>query len=203
MTWHGLRQQNQKADGKPNYCLSDFVLSKDSGKQDYIGAFAVTGGLGIEPHVKRFEAANDDYSAIMVKALADRFAEAFAELMHAKIRTELWGYVGKESLSNDELIDEKYVGIRPAPGYPACPDHTAKTGLFRILDAESIGMSLTEGYAMLPTAAVSGFYFSHPDSRYFAVGKVDKDQVEAYAQRRGVSIEQAERDLAPNLGYNA
>ena len=202
MTWHGLRQQNQKAEGKPNYCLSDFVLSKDSGQQDYIGAFAVTGGLGIEPHVKRFEAANDDYSAIMVKALADRFAEAFAELMHAKIRTELWGYVGNEQLSNDELIDEKYVGIRPAPGYPACPDHTAKNGLFRILGAESIGMQLTEGYAMLPTAAVSGFYFSHPDSRYFAVGKVDKDQVEAYAQRRGVSIEQAERDLAPNLGYN-
>jgi 5-methyltetrahydrofolate--homocysteine methyltransferase len=202
MHWHGLRQQNQKADGKPNYCLSDFVLPKDSGTQDYIGAFAVTGGLGIEPHVKRFEAAHDDYNAIMLKALADRFAEAFAELMHAKIRTELWGYAGNETLSNDDMIDEKYVGIRPAPGYPACPDHTAKTGLFRILDAESIGMLLTEGYAMLPTAAVSGFYFSHPDSRYFAVGKIDKDQVEAYATRRGVSIEQAERDLAPNLGYN-
>jgi len=138
----------------------------------------------------------------MLKALADRFAEAFAELMHAKIRTELWGYACNETLSNDDMIDEKYVGIRPAPGYPACPDHTAKTGLFRILDAESIGMLLTEGYAMLPTAAVSGFYFSHPDSRYFAVGKIDKDQVEAYATRRGVSIEQAERDLAPNLGYN-
>ncbi|MEW9899607.1 methionine synthase [Chitinivorax sp. PXF-14] len=203
MTWHTLRQQNAKAEGKPNWCLADFVAPKSSVKQDYLGAFAVTAGLGIEPHVARFEAANDDYSAIMCKALADRFAEAFAELMHAKVRTELWGYVGDETLSNDELIDEKYVGIRPAPGYPACPDHTAKSDLFRLLDANSIGMTLTEGYAMLPTAAVSGFYFSHPQSQYFAVGKVDKDQVEAYAERREVSLAQAERDLAPNLGYNA
>ncbi len=202
MTWRGLRQQNQKAAGKPNYCLADFIVAAETGRQDYIGAFAVTGGLGIEPHVKRFEAAHDDYSAIMLKALADRFAEAFAELMHARIRTEFWGYVSNESLSNDELIDEQYTGIRPAPGYPACPDHTVKADLFRILDVGSIGMTLTEGYAMLPTAAVSGFYFSHPDSRYFAVGKIDKDQVEDYAKRRGVSIAQAERDLAPNLGYN-
>ncbi|MBB5017122.1 5-methyltetrahydrofolate--homocysteine methyltransferase [Chitinivorax tropicus] len=202
LTWHNLRQQNQKAEGKPNYCLADFIAPKSSGRQDYLGAFAVTAGLNIEPHVARFEAAHDDYSAIMVKALADRLAEAFAELMHTKIRTELWGYVSDERLDNDELIDEKYVGIRPAPGYPACPDHTAKTALFKALDAPSIGMTLTEGYAMLPTAAVSGFYFSHPASQYFAVGKIDKDQVEDYAERRGVSFAQAERDLAPILGYN-
>ncbi|MDR3429738.1 methionine synthase [Silvimonas sp.] len=203
MTWHNLRQQNVKAAGKPNWCLADFIAPKDSGKTDYIGAFAVTGGIGIDPHVKAFEDANDDYSAIMVKALADRFAEGFAEYMHEKVRKELWGYAADEHLNVDELTDEKYTGIRPAPGYPACPDHTAKTGLFEILDATSIGMQLTEGYAMLPTAAVSGFYFSHPQSQYFAVGKVNKDQVEEYAQRRGVTVEQAERDLAPNLGYNA
>ncbi len=199
-SWVGLRQQNQKAEGKVNWCLADFVAPKESGKADYIGAFAVTGGLNIEPHVARFEAAHDDYSAIMVKALADRFAEAFAELMHAKVRKELWGYAAGESLTNDEMIDEKYAGIRPAPGYPACPDHTVKTELFRVLDANRIGMTLTEGYAMLPTAAVSGFYFSHPQSQYFAVGKIDRDQLEDYAKRRGVSIEQAERDLAPQLG---
>ncbi|TJZ77582.1 methionine synthase [Chitiniphilus eburneus] len=202
MTWHNLRQQNVKAAGKPNWCLADFVAPRDSGVIDYLGAFAVTGGIGIEPHVAAFEAANDDYSAIMVKALADRFAEGFAEYMHEKVRKELWGYAADESLSVDELTDEQYVGIRPAPGYPACPDHTAKTGLFDILDAPGIGMTLTEGYAMLPTAAVSGFYFSHPQAQYFAVGKIDKDQVEDYATRRGVSVEQAERDLAPNLGYN-
>ncbi|HSC78907.1 MAG TPA: vitamin B12 dependent-methionine synthase activation domain-containing protein, partial [Chitinolyticbacter sp.] len=175
----------------------------DSGVQDYIGAFAVTGGIGIDPYVKQFEEANDDYSAIMVKALADRFAEGFAEYMHEKVRKELWGYAGDEALTVDELTDEAYIGIRPAPGYPACPDHTAKTGLFEILDANSIGMTLTEGYAMLPTAAVSGFYFSHPQSQYFAVGKVNKDQVEEYAAKRDVGLAQAERDLAPNLGYAA
>ncbi|GAA5785277.1 methionine synthase [Chitiniphilus shinanonensis] len=202
MTWHNLRQQNVKAAGKPNWCLADFVAPRDSGVTDYLGAFAVTGGLGIEPHVAAFEAANDDYSAIMVKALADRFAEGFAEYMHERVRKELWGYAADEALTVDELTDERYVGIRPAPGYPACPDHTAKTGLFDILDAPAIGMTLTEGYAMLPTAAVSGFYFSHPQAQYFAVGKINKDQVEDYAARRGVSVEQAERDLAPNLGYN-
>ncbi|GGP25688.1 methionine synthase [Silvimonas amylolytica] len=201
MAWHTLRQQNAKAEGKPNWALADFIAPKDSGKTDYIGAFAVTGGLNIDPHVKRFEDANDDYSAIMVKALADRFAEGFAEYMHRKVRKEIWGYVPDETLSVDELTDEKYTGIRPAPGYPACPDHTTKTDLFRVLDANSIGMTLTEGYAMLPTAAVSGFYFSHPQAQYFAVGKIAKDQVEDYAARRGVSVEQAERDLAPNLGY--
>ncbi|WP_374537268.1 methionine synthase [Chitinimonas taiwanensis] len=203
MAMHCLRQQNRKAEGKPNWCLADFVAPKTSGKADYVGLFAVTGGIDIDPHVKAFEDANDDYSAIMVKALADRLAEAFAELMHAKVRRELWGYVDEAGLSVDDLTEERYHGIRPAPGYPACPDHTTKTDLFRVLDAESIGMSLTEGYAMLPTAAVSGLYFSHPDAQYFAVGKLDKDQIEDYAARRGVSVEQAERDLAPNLAYNA
>ena len=202
MTWHNLRQQNAKAAAKPNWCLSDFIAPKDSGVKDYIGAFAVTGGLNIDQHVERFEKADDDYNAIMVKALADRFAEGFAEYMHEKVRTELWGYVPDEALHVDDLTNEKYQGIRPAPGYPACPDHTPKTGLFDLLDAPAIGMTLTEGYAMLPTAAVSGFYFSHPEAKYFAVGKIEKDQVESYASRRGVSMEQAERDLAPNLGYS-
>ncbi|MBV1774973.1 methionine synthase [Burkholderiaceae bacterium DAT-1] len=195
MRMHALRQQNKKAEGKPNWCLADFVAPTN----DYVGLFAVTAGLNIEPHVTRFEAAGDDYSAIMVKALADRLAEAFAELMHTKIRRELWGYAADETLDNDALIDERYQGIRPAPGYPACPDHTTKVDLFKVLDAPSIGMTLTEGYAMLPTAAVSGLYFSHPQSQYFAVGKIDRDQLGDYARRRGVSIEQAERDLAPNL----
>ncbi len=203
MTWVGLRQQLPKMDGKPNWALADYIAPADSGVQDYIGAFAVTAGIGIEPHVARFEAANDDYSAILLKALADRLAEAFAELMHQRVRREFWGYAADETLSNEQLIDEQYRGIRPAPGYPACPDHTVKKALFALLDAPGIGMTLTEGYAMLPTAAVSGFYFSHPDARYFGVGKLEKDQVQSYAQRRGVSLEQAERDLAPNLGYDA
>ncbi|KJH67720.1 methionine synthase [Chromobacterium violaceum] len=203
MTWVGLRQQLPKTDGKANWALADYIAPKDSGVDDYIGAFAVTAGIGIEPHVKRFEDANDDYSAILLKALADRLAEAFAELMHARVRREFWGYAADEQIDNEGLIDEQYRGIRPAPGYPACPDHTVKTELFKLLDAPAIGMTLTEGYAMLPTAAVSGFYFSHPASRYFGVGKVEKDQVSSYAQRRGVTLEQAERDLAPNLGYDA
>ncbi|PHV10370.1 methionine synthase [Chitinimonas sp. BJB300] len=202
MSMHCLRQQNRKAEGKANWCLADFVAPKASGKTDYVGMFAVTGGLNIDSHVKRFEAANDDYNAIMVKALADRLAEAFAELMHAKVRREIWGYAAEPDLTVDDLTEERYRGIRPAPGYPACPDHTTKTDMFRVLGAESIGMQLTEGYAMLPTAAVSGLYFSHPQSQYFAVGKLEKDQVEDYAARRGVSVEQAERDLAPNLAYN-
>ncbi|WP_046156040.1 methionine synthase [Chromobacterium vaccinii] len=203
MTWVGLRQQLPKMDGKANWALADYIAPRDSGVEDYIGAFAVTAGIGIEPHVKRFEDANDDYSAILLKALADRLAEAFAELMHARVRREFWGYAADEHLDNEALIDEQYRGIRPAPGYPACPDHTVKTELFQLLDAPAIGMTLTEGYAMLPTAAVSGFYFSHPASRYFGVGKVEKDQVASYAERRGVTLEQAERDLAPNLGYDA
>ncbi|WP_028450573.1 methionine synthase [Chitinibacter tainanensis] len=211
MLWHNLRQQLPKAktdernaaDVKPNWCLADFVAPKETGLTDYIGAFAVTAGIGIDEHVKRFEDANDDYSAILLKSLADRLAEAFAEHMHARVRTELWGYAADEQLDNEALIDEKYTGIRPAPGYPACPDHTSKVELFKLLNAPNIGMTLTEGYAMLPTAAVSGFYLAHPESRYFGVGKITKDQVEDYAQRRGVSVAQAERDLAPNLGYVA
>ena len=202
MVWHNLRQQLPKvaANGepaKPDWCLADFVAPKDSGKTDYIGAFAVTAGIGIDEHVRRFEQANDDYSAILLKALADRLAEAFAERMHERVRREFWGYAADENLSNEELIDEQYRGIRPAPGYPACPDHTAKSGLFALLDAPAIGMRLTEGYAMLPTAAVSGFYLAHPDARYFGTGKITREQVEDYARRRGVSVEQAERDLAP------
>jgi 5-methyltetrahydrofolate--homocysteine methyltransferase len=207
LTWVGVRQQIPKAaanpsDYKPNWALSDFIASKDSGVPDYIGAFAVTAGLGIEPHVQKFEDAGDDYSAILLKALADRLAEAFAERMHQRVRKEFWGYAADENLDNNALIDEQYRGIRPAPGYPACPDHVVKAPLFDLLGARDIGMDITEGYAMTPAAAVSGFYFSHPDARYFGIGKLDKDQVEDYAQRRGVTLEQAERDLAPNLGYN-
>ncbi len=206
MTWVGLRQQLPKAAGKEgvkpsNRALADLIAPESSGVRDYIGAFAVTAGLGIDAHVARFEAAGDDYSAILLKALADRLAEAFAECLHARVRREFWGYAAEESLDNEALIDEAYRGIRPAPGYPACPDHTVKRELFDLLDAPAIGMTLTEGYAMLPTAAVSGFYFSHPDSRYFGIGKIDRDQLASYATRRGVSVEQAERDLAPNLAY--
>jgi 5-methyltetrahydrofolate--homocysteine methyltransferase len=201
-TWHNLRQQNEKPRGNPNQCLSDFVAPKDSGVADYLGAFAVTSGIGIDAKVKEFEAKNDDYSAIMVKAIADRLAEAFAEHLHHRVRTEFWGYASDEGLSNDDLISEKYQGIRPAPGYPACPDHTEKGELFQLLAADkNAGMVLTDAYAMLPTASVSGFYFSHPDSRYFAVGKVEKDQVADYAHRKGMDLAQAERWLAPILNY--
>jgi 5-methyltetrahydrofolate--homocysteine methyltransferase len=202
MTWHNLRQQNQKPSGNPNQCLADFVAPKDSGIADYVGAFAVTAGLGIDEKVKEFEAKHDDYSAIMLKALADRLAEAFAEHLHHRVRTELWGYAPGESLTNDEMIAEKYAGIRPAPGYPACPDHTEKGDLFRLLDAgANADLVLTESYAMLPTAAVSGFYLSHPESRYFAVGKIERDQVADYAHRKGMDIAQVERWLAPILNY--
>ncbi|AXK38871.1 methionine synthase [Crenobacter cavernae] len=202
LTWVGVRQQMKKNDIKPNWCLADFVAPKDSGVEDYVGMFAVTGGLNIDDRVKAFEDANDDYSAILLKALADRFAEAFAELMHERVRKEFWGYAFDEDLSNDELIDEQYRGIRPAPGYPACPDHTVKPAMFDVLGARNIGMDITEGYAMTPAAAVSGFYLAHPDAQYFGIGKLDRDQVESYAERRGVTLAQAERDLAPNLGYD-
>jgi 5-methyltetrahydrofolate--homocysteine methyltransferase len=202
MTWHNLRQQNQKPPGNPNQCLADFVAPKDSGLADYLGAFAVTSGLGIDARVKEFEAKNDDYSAIMLKAVADRLAEAFAEHLHHRVRTEFWGYATGESLSSDEMIAEKYAGIRPAPGYPACPDHTEKGDLFKLLDAgKNADMQLTESFAMLPTAAVSGFYFSHPQARYFAVGKIERDQVADYAHRKGMDLAQAERWLAPALNY--
>jgi 5-methyltetrahydrofolate--homocysteine methyltransferase len=202
MTWHNLRQQNQKPPGNPNQCLADFVAPKDSGIADYLGAFAVTSGLGIDARVKEFEAKNDDYGAIMLKAVADRLAEAFAEHLHHRVRTEFWGYAPGESLSSAEMIAENYAGIRPAPGYPACPDHTEKGDLFKLLDAgKNADMQLTESFAMLPTAAVSGFYFSHPDSRYFAVGKIERDQVADYAHRKGMDLVQAERWLAPALNY--
>jgi len=202
-TWHGLRQQGVKpvVDGvqRPNQCLADFIAPKESGVADYIGMFAVTAGLGIEKYEQRFEAAHDDYSSIMLKALADRLAEAFAEYLHERVRTDLWGYAANEDLNNTDLIAEKYVGIRPAPGYPACPEHTVKKELFETLQAEEIGMQLTESYAMYPGAAVSGFYFAHPESKYFVVGKINDDQVEDMAQRRGMDKAEVERHLAPNL----
>ena len=201
-TLHHLRQQKNKAPGQPHECLADYVAPRASGKLDYIGGFAVTAGGGIDAHVARFEAAHDDYSSIMLKALADRFAEAAAEHFHQRVRRELWGYAPQESLSNAALIAEEYRGIRPAPGYPACPDHTEKATLWQLLDVQAnTGMTLTESFAMLPTAAVSGWYFSHPDARYFAVGKIDRDQVADYASRKGQALAVTERWLAPNLGY--
>jgi len=197
-----LRQQRAKPDGQPQSCLADFVAPRDTGIADYIGGFAVTAGIGIEDHVASFERAHDDYSAIILKALADRLAEALAEYLHEQVRLEHWAYAPEERLNNTDLIAEKYRGIRPAPGYPACPDHTEKAKLWSLLDVEAtIGLSLTESFAMVPTAAVSGFYFSHPDARYFAVGKIDRDQVESYASRKGMSLAEAEKWLAPNLGY--
>ena len=202
-TYYGLRQQTEKPviDGvaRPNQCLADFVAPKASGITDYIGLFAVTSGIGIEKHEKSFEDANDDYSSIMLKALADRFAEAFAEYLHERVRKELWAYASDEHLDTGALIAEAYQGIRPAPGYPACPEHTVKADMFRILEAEDIGMSLTESFAMFPGAAVSGFYFAHPESKYFTVGKIGEDQLRDMAQRRQVSVEQLQIWLAPNL----
>jgi len=201
-TFHFLRQQQQKPQGKPNYCLADFIAPKQSGLQDHLGFFAVTTGLGIETKLAEFEADHDDYQAIMLKALADRLAEAFAELMHERVRKEFWGYAGDEQLDKTGLIKEQYKGIRPAPGYPACPEHTEKGLLWEVLNAEkNTGITLTESFAMMPAAAVSGIYFSHPDSRYFAVGKINRDQVEDYAQRKAMSLKEAETWLAPNLGY--
>jgi 5-methyltetrahydrofolate--homocysteine methyltransferase len=197
-----LRQQRERSKGVPYMSLSDFVAPKETGLHDYVGGFAVTTGIGIEEHLEKFQKDNDDYNKIMLQSLADRLAEAFAELMHKKVRTELWGYSKNESLTNDELIKESYVGIRPAPGYPACPDHTEKITLFSLLDAENnTGIKLTESLAMHPAAAVSGLYFAHNDSRYFGVGKIAKDQAEDYAARKGVSIDVVEKWLSPNLGY--
>jgi 5-methyltetrahydrofolate--homocysteine methyltransferase len=202
-TYYGLRQQGEKPviDGvaRPNQCLADFIAPKASGITDYIGLFAVTAGVGIEKHEKRFEDAGDDYSSIMLKALADRFAEAFAEYLHERVRKDLWGFAADEQLSNEQLIAEQYRGIRPAPGYPACPEHTVKADVFRILEAEDVGMSLTESYAMFPGASVSGFYFGHPEAKYFTVGKIAEDQLKDMAVRRNVDIETLQRWLAPNL----
>ncbi len=199
---HNLRQQKSKPQDQAQLCLSDFIAPAHTGRADYIGAFAVTAGIGIEEHIARFEAQHDDYSSIMLKALADRLAEAFAERLHERVRREFWAYAPHEHLDNSGLIDEKYQGIRPAPGYPACPDHTEKALLWRLLDADrTAGIRLTESFAMLPTAAVSGFYFSHPKAHYFGVGKIDRDQVASYAQRKGFTVNEAERWLSPILGY--
>ncbi len=200
MVWHGLRQQHERPAGKPHWCLSDFVAPKDSGVEDWIGAFAVTAGLNMEAKLAEFEAAHDDYQAIMLKSLADRLAEATAEWVHERVRRECWGYASDETLDNVALIAEKYRGIRPAPGYPACPDHTSKGPLFELLGArERIGMELTESYAMMPAAAVSGFYFAHPESHYFAVSRIGRDQLEDWAQRTGMEVDEAARWLAPLL----
>jgi 5-methyltetrahydrofolate--homocysteine methyltransferase len=208
LTWHGLRQQTEKqtVDGpdgtpvlRPSRCLSDFVAPKNSGVADYVGVFAVTAGIGADKRAAAFEAAQDDYNAIMLKALADRLAEAFAECLHQRVRTDLWGYSPHEALSNDEMIAEKYQGIRPAPGYPACPDHSVKRDMFALLQCEDIGMGLTESLAMTPAASVSGFYVAHPDAVYFNVGKIGHDQLIDMAQRRGVGENELERLLAPNL----
>lgn len=199
MTLNHLRQQLDKKGNTPNFCLSDFIAPKDSGVQDYMGAFAVTAGINIDPLVKAYEADHDDYNSIMIKAVADRLAEAFAEMMHYKFRTEIWGY-SDENFNNNEFIEEKYRGIRPAPGYPACPEHSEKDKLWELLDVEkNIGMTLTSSYAMLPTASVSGWYFAHPESRYFGVAKINQQQLEDYASRKGISPDQSERLLSPNL----
>ncbi|SIS97400.1 methionine synthase [Neptunomonas antarctica] len=202
MTLHHLRQQTEKIAGKKHMCLTDFIAPKDSGKADYYGAFAVTTGFGVDELAAIYEADHDDYHSIMVKALADRLAEAFAEYLHAMVRKESWGYGADENLNNAELIKEKYQGIRPAPGYPACPDHTEKGLLWELLDVEArVGITITESYAMLPTAAVSGWYFSHPEATYFGVAKIGEDQVNNYAKRTGMEMRVAERWLSPNLGY--
>ena len=201
---HTLRQQMMRGNnGRPNFALSDFVAPAETGAIDYLGGFVVTAGAEIDGIAARFEKDNDDYNSILAKALADRLAEAFAERMHQRVRTELWGYASDEDLSNAELISEEYQGIRPAPGYPACPDHTEKGTLFEILDAEAAtGVSLTESYAMWPPSSVAGFYFSHPEARYFGVGRIERDQVEDYAARKDMDVETAERWLGPNLNYN-
>lgn len=201
--FHSIRQQTKKPAGQYNVALADFVKPKDKGKTtDYIGAFAATTGIGIDKHVARFEKEHDDYSAIMLKALADRLAEAFTELLHKKVRKEIWGYAANETFSNEDLIKEEYAGIRPAPGYPAQPDHTEKLTIWKLLDVEkNTGIVLTESLAMVPTAAVSGLYFSHPQSHYFGVGKITKEQVEDYAKRKNADFATIERWLGPALGY--
>ena len=195
-----LRQQSSGQEGKPRLCLADFIAPKESQKTDFIGAFAVTAGMGLDELVKIYEKNHDDYNSIMAKAVADRLAEAFAEYLHQRVRTQLWAYAADEQLDNDALIREKYQGIRPAPGYPANPDHTQKAVIWKLLDVEkNTGIQLTESLAMWPASSVSGWYFSHPDSRYFAVGTIGEDQLEDYARRRHIRIEEARNWLAPNL----
>ena len=200
---HHLRQQKSLADNLPNACLADFVAPHDSGLRDYLGAFVVTAGPGIDSHVAAFERDLDDYSAILLKALADRLAEACAEYLHAEVRRRYWGYAPEEKLTSEQLVAENYRGIRPAPGYPACPDHTEKATLWKLLDVErNIGVQLTESFVMMPAASVSGFYFAHAKSRYFAVGRIGRDQVADYAQRKGQPLTTVERWLASNLAYD-
>ncbi|MBS0529558.1 MAG: methionine synthase, partial [Proteobacteria bacterium] len=201
-TYHTLRQQLEKREGRFNAALSDFIAPVSSGVPDYVGSFVVTAGIGEDVMADRFKNANDDYSSILVKALADRLAEAFAERMHQRVRKEFWGYAPDETLAPDDLILEKYQGIRPAPGYPAQPDHTEKATLFRLLDAEkNAGVKLTESFAMWPGSSVSGMYYSHPESYYFGVGKIERDQVEDYAARKDMSVAEIERWLSPILNY--
>ena len=201
-TFHFLRQQMAKSKGRANFSLADFVAPKESGVADYIGAFAVTAGIGIEEKLSQFADDQDDFNGILLRALADRLAEAFAERLHERVRKEFWGYAPDEDLDNGALIKEAYQGIRPAPGYPACPDHSEKEALFDLLEATPrAGIQLTDGYAMLPAAAVSGFYFSHKDAQYFGIGRVGRDQVKEYARRKGIAVEQAEFTLAQNLSY--
>jgi len=199
---HTLRQQSEKVKGEPYYALADFVAEKKSEVKDYFGGFAVTTGIGCDELVAKYEKEFDDYNSIMTKAIADRLAEAFAEKMHELVRKDYWGYATTEDLTNEELIKEEYQGIRPAPGYPACPEHTEKITLFDLLKAEdNAHMHLTESLAMMPAASVSGFYFAHPQSRYFGLNKISKDQVEDYAKRKNMSVETAERWLSSNLNY--
>ncbi|MCC6767968.1 MAG: methionine synthase, partial [Bacteroidia bacterium] len=199
---HTLRQQNKKAPGQANYALADMIAPKDAGRIDYIGAFAVTAGIGIEQWLEKYKADHDDYNAIMMKTLADRLAEAFAERLHHLVRTKYWAYVPEEILSNEELIAEKYQGIRPAPGYPACPDHTEKASLFEMLDAtKAAGIQLTESFAMYPAAAVSGWYFANPGSKYFGLGKIMQDQIADYSVRKNMPVEDLERWLGSVLAY--
>ncbi len=201
-TVHTLRQQMERPPGRPNLALADYIAPADSGLTDWLGFFAVTAGLGLDALVAEYEAAHDDYNAILAKALADRLAESLAEWTHTRVRRELWGYAPDEALDNDALIAEQYRGIRPAPGYPSCPDHTEKGELFRVLDAtDAAGIHLTESFAMLPAASVSGYYFAHPQAAYFGLGRIGRDQVEEYAARKGMSIEWVERWLASSLGY--
>jgi 5-methyltetrahydrofolate--homocysteine methyltransferase len=203
-TLHELRQQTEHRPGVPHRCLADFVAPRSTGLNDYVGAFAVTAGLGIYDKIAEFKNALDDYSAILLESLADRLAEAFAERLHQRVRTEFWAYQPDEDLDNDALIQERYVGIRPAPGYPACPEHTEKQTIWQLLDVHArTGIELTEGMAMWPGAAVSGLYFSHPQSQYFVVGQIGRDQVEDYAARKGWTMATAERWLSSNLGYRS
>jgi len=199
---HHLRQQTEGREGSARKSLADFVAPKDSGLRDYVGAFAVTAGIGITDRIMAFKKELDDYSAILLESLADRLAEAFAERLHERVRKEFWAHAPHEALSNEELIKESYAGIRPAPGYPACPEHTEKQTIWELLDVEAnTGIELTESMAMWPGAAVSGLYFSHPESQYFVLGRIGRDQVEDYAERKGWSVDEAEKWLSPNLGY--